>query len=223
MGMPTYIQVNPMSFQRKKMKESIKIDGEDVKVWDDPDVKFLSQSPSMFMIDWNTSEEFNQRIADKMLELEQSEKFTHQLQNAGPKIKDVHKWGIPEVDLIHERAMEFFAQATGNPKPTVDVAWGNINRHNQYLGAHSHTNCVGSVVYCVGLGDVDPDNELSGRFVIIDPRVDECCPIEEGRVTMELTPDMKPGSMLAFPSDIVHFVHPYTGHKPRMTIAWNLK
>lgn len=212
-----------MSFQRKKMKESVNIDGQVISVWDKPDVLYLSQSPSMFMINWDDMDEFNRRIASRMLELEQEEKFTHQMPNAGPKIKDIHKWDIPEAELLHERAMEFFSQATGNPRPTVDVAWGNINRHNQYLGAHSHTNCVGSVVYCVDIGDTDPKNELSGRFVIIDPRVEECCPVEPGRVTMELTPDMKPGTMLVFPSDIVHFVHPYTGHKPRMTIAWNMK
>lgn len=212
-----------MSFQRKKMKESVQIDGQNIKVWDNPEVMYLSQSPTMFMINWDDMDEFNSRIAKRMLELEQEAKFTHQLQNAGPKIKNIHQWGIPEAELLHERAMELFAQATSNPHPTVDVAWGNINRHNQYLGAHSHTNCVGSVVYCVDLGDTDPENELSGRFVIIDPRVEECCPIEEGRVTMELTPEMKPGTMLLFPSNIVHFVHPYTGHKPRMTIAWNMK
>ncbi|MDH5517968.1 MAG: 2OG-Fe(II) oxygenase family protein [Gammaproteobacteria bacterium] len=212
-----------MSFQRKEMKQSVTIDGTDIAVWTDPQVMHLSQSPSMFMINWNDMDEFNPRIASRMLELENDQKFTHLMPNAGPKIRDIHKWGIPEAELIHERAMELFSQATGNPRPTVDVAWGNINRHNQYLNPHSHTNCIGSVVYCVDTGDQDPDNELSGRFVIVDPRVEECCPLEPGRVTLELTPDMKPGTMIVFPSDIVHFVHPYTGHKPRMTIAWNLK
>lgn len=212
-----------MSFQRKKMKESIKIDGKDIAVWPEHEVLYLSKNPSMFMIHWKDMDAFNEKIAERMLELEAENKLTHQLQNAGSKIRDIHKWGIPEAELVHERAMEFFAQATSMTHPTVDVAWGNISRHNQYLGAHSHTNCTGSVVYCVGLGEEDPENELSGRFVIIDPRVEECCPIEEGRVTMEVTPEMKPGTMLIFPSNIVHFVHPYTGHKPRMTIAWNMK
>jgi hypothetical protein len=33
---------------------------------------------------------------------------------------------------------------------------------------------------------------------------------------------MPPGTMIAFPSTLVHCVNPYTGDRPCITLSWNI-
>jgi predicted 2-oxoglutarate/Fe(II)-dependent dioxygenase YbiX len=40
-------------------------------------------------------------------------------------------------------------------------------------------------------------------------------------MTTPLVPDMQPGTLLMFPSEVLHCVTPYTGKSPRITLAWN--
>jgi hypothetical protein len=49
-----------------------------------------------------------------------------------------------------------------------------------------------------------------------------CCQDEPERMTTLLVPDMQPGTLLMFPSEVIHFVTPYTGKSPRITLAWNI-
>jgi Putative 2OG-Fe(II) oxygenase len=41
-------------------------------------------------------------------------------------------------------------------------------------------------------------------------------------MTRPFLPDMVPGTMLMFPSPLVHGVNPYPGARPRITLSWNL-
>jgi hypothetical protein len=41
-------------------------------------------------------------------------------------------------------------------------------------------------------------------------------------MTMLLTPELRPGSLLIFPSEFVHAVNPYSGTRPRLTMSWNI-
>lgn len=104
------------------------------------------------------------------------------------------------------------------------ASWASVSRKYEYLAGHSHIDCIASVVYMLDPGNANKENNmLDGRFAITDPRVPGCCNIEEGCVTMEVAPDMNAGSMIIFPSQLVHHVHPYTGDAPRITLAWNFK
>jgi len=49
-----------------------------------------------------------------------------------------------------------------------------------------------------------------------------CCPDEPGRVTSALLPDMAPGMMILFPSQLMHYVNPYSGDTPWSTLSWNI-
>ena len=41
-------------------------------------------------------------------------------------------------------------------------------------------------------------------------------------MTTPYYPQMVPGTMLIWPSEVVHCVTPYVGKRPRITLAWNL-
>jgi hypothetical protein len=41
-------------------------------------------------------------------------------------------------------------------------------------------------------------------------------------MTQLLMPELRPGSLLIFPSEFVHTVHPYGGERPRITMSWNI-
>lgn len=42
-------------------------------------------------------------------------------------------------------------------------------------------------------------------------------------MTKEVTPTMNAGCMLLFPAQLLHYVHPYFGDTPRITMTWNLR
>jgi hypothetical protein len=63
---------------------------------------------------------------------------------------------------------------------------------------------------------------LSGKLAIVDPRVEVCCQTRKEAMTNPLMPRMGPGTMVVFPSVLVHSVNPYTGTRPRITVAWNI-
>ncbi len=80
------------------------------------------------------------------------------------------------------------------------------------------------MVYMLDWGEQVDDPPFSGRLAFADPRLAECCSMEADRVTREVVPEMKDGALCIFPSDLVHFVHPYWGKaRPRITLAWNFK
>ena len=209
------------------MTQSVNISGNPVTVWpDDLSVELINEYPPMFFTHFADYTQYHAPLIARLLELEKDENFTHRFKMGigGSKVRDVHRWGIPEADLIHARALEYFARATDKKVSDVkvDACWASITRKYEYLTIHGHYNCLGAVVYMLTPGDPDENNPNSGQFAIVDPRVPACCPVQEGCATTEIAPNMIEGAMIQFPVDIMHFVHPYTGDAPRITIAWNL-
>jgi predicted 2-oxoglutarate/Fe(II)-dependent dioxygenase YbiX len=41
-------------------------------------------------------------------------------------------------------------------------------------------------------------------------------------VTQLLTPELRAGSLLIFPSEYIHGVNPYNGSRPRLSMSWNV-
>jgi len=166
-------------------------------------------------------DKYHDKLKERILELEKDQNQTHRLEIGGSKVRYVHEWGTAEANLINARATAFFCQAVGRNDAVITASWASVSRKHEYLAGHSHNDCIASVVYMLNPGNGKNENGLDGRFAIIDPRVPGCCNIEEGCVTMEVAPDMNEGSMIIFPSQLVHHVHPYTGDEPRITLAWN--
>ncbi len=215
--------MNPDQLLKKWQDASVEIDGEAVPVWPEGQELFeLSAQPRMLETHFTDIDRYHEKLTARAFELEQDPDFTHQMIIGGSKIKDIDKWGIPEATLVCERVRALFSMLTGKPEPTMDLCWGNIGRYGDYLTAHSHTYSVGSCVYFLSLGDPDPERPLSGRLAFADPRIPACCPSDPDCMTQEVNPDARLGTLVIFPSQMVHFVHPYTGKTPRITLAFNL-
>ena len=101
-----------------------------------------------------------------------------------------------------------FSALTGVKNPIADMSWGNVYRNGDYCLPHSHCRAQASVVYQLAVGDDDELNPLGGRLSFADPRMKSCCTEEKGRVTSSLMPEMVPGTMVIFPSHLMHYVNP---------------
>ncbi len=167
---------------------------------------------------------YHRRLREHILGLENDTTHSRWLfrGGCGRKVHDIDRWGCPEADLIHARARALFCRALGVEQSVVDSCWANITQPGDYCMPHSHSRASGSIVYSLDPGDTDPDHELSGQLCFVDPRIESCCQIEPGCMTTLYTPGMPPGSMILFPGKYVHCVAPYTGHRPRLTLSWNI-
>ena len=215
-----------MAVDKKIHTDKIKVRGKSIYVWpSDMDVVQIIDSPMTYVTNFADNDKYHEKLKERILELEKEESQTHRLVIGGSKVRYVHEWGTAEANLINARATAFFCQAVGKnmDEAIVTASWASVSRKGEYLAGHSHNDCIASVVYMLDPGNGKNENGLNGRFAITDPRVPGCCNVEEGRVTMEVAPDMHEGSMIIFPSELVHHVHPYTGDEPRITIAWNFK
>jgi hypothetical protein len=141
---------------------------------------------------------------------------------AGRKLYHLQRWTSPAAALLNARALALASRALRSPTAFIDLSWANIYRRGDYSMPHSHERTAASVVYCVDAGSADPADPLSGQLVLVDPRVEACCKVRRGAVTTPLMPIMRPGTMILFPSALVHAVNPYTGERPRITLAWNI-
>jgi hypothetical protein len=141
---------------------------------------------------------------------------------SGTKVHHIEDFGCPEADLIDRRAAAMFARVGGSAG-VVDTSWANIYRRGDYSMPHSHLRSVASIVYFLDLGDPDGDIPLNGRFSIVDPRLALCCAEEPHCLTQPFLPKLEAGAMIIFPSQVVHWVHPYFGTRPRLTLAWNFR
>jgi len=212
-----------MSKENKIYKDKIKVRGSSITVLpNDLQIGEVVDCPMTYYTEFQDIEKYHNKLKERILELEKEKDHTHHFHVGGSsKVRFVHEWGTAESKLINARATAFFCKVSGRNNAVITSSWASISRKHDYLGAHSHNDCVASVVYMLEPGNASSENSLDGRFSIVDPRAPGCCNTEEGRVTMEISPEMKPGSMIIFPSELVHFVHPYTGEEPRITIAWN--
>ena len=140
----------------------------------------------------------------------------------GTKLYYLDRWEDEEVRLINARALAFYREAVGSDQAVIDIAWANIYGKGDYIMPHSHTRAAASLVYCVDQGDPDELDPNGGLLCFVDPRFPDCCQIEPHHMTNPLKPTLVPGAMLLFPGQMVHFVTPYGGGRPRITLAWNI-
>ena len=107
--------------------------------------------------------------------------------------------------------------------------WFHITRAGGHFPPHNHAMASWSAIFCVDPGDEDiADAHNSGRVTFFDPRFG---------VNMYLDPAnrqwrpeytfnstrfrLKPAELVVFPSYLTHAIEPYTGTRPRITIAAN--
>ena len=141
----------------------------------------------------------------------------------GTKIHHVDSWPVPAARLLDARAQAFYRRIVGHATSAVDLSWANVYRAGHWIMPHAHDRSTGSVVYMLALGDEDEEDRMSGKFAFADSRLPLCCGAPTSHVFMVYTPPLKPGSMIVFPSNVVHLVTPYRGQKTaRITMSWNI-
>lgn len=102
-------------------------------------------------------------------------------------------------------------------------AWANVARDGAYNAVHNHNPAVFSGVYYVDLGDPAPEGSRDGLIEFIDPRPGpHGGPLPTHALHAPLIVDPEPGMLLMFPGWLLHYVHPYRGKSPRVSIAFNL-
>jgi hypothetical protein len=140
----------------------------------------------------------------------------------GKKVREPEVWENPAVKLISMRALLFFCKCYQVNSAYCTDQWANVMEPGDYSYPHCHYDSQASLVYYLDPGENDPREKLAGRFHFSDPRIPYCCSTHPERPTRGLIPDTRSGIMLMFPSEFVHFVHPYRGRTPRITMAWNI-
>jgi hypothetical protein len=140
----------------------------------------------------------------------------------GKKVRDPAIWDHPAAQLLTRRALLFFCKCYRQKAAHTTDLWANVMDPGDYSYPHCHYDSQASLVYYLDPGESDPKEKLAGRFHFSDPRIPFCCSTHPERPTRGLLPDIRPGTLLMFPSEFIHFVHPYRGTRPRITLAWNI-
>jgi hypothetical protein len=142
--------------------------------------------------------------------------------SGGKKVRDLETWGSPPAELLSLRALLLFCLTQNVREAHVTDRWANVMERGEYSAPHAHYAADGSVVYFLDPGERDAVSPDDGAFVLMDSRVPFCCSIMPERPTRGLMPEMVPGTMILFPAEFLHFVNPYAGDRPRITLAWNI-
>jgi hypothetical protein len=203
---------------------TIRFGSRDVPVWPAGQAVESLAAPNMGVADFADCELYHAGLAAKIFEMERDPRFHDWIfkGGCGTKVRDPHLWGSPEADLIHARAMTIAAKALAVADVVVDDCWANIYRKGDYCIPHSHLRSTASVIYLLDPGETVAEDPVGGRLCFCDPRIPFCCRHEPGRMTLLLTPELRAGSLLIFPSEYVHAVNPYGGTRPRITLSWNI-
>ncbi|HEY0191068.1 MAG TPA: putative 2OG-Fe(II) oxygenase [Kofleriaceae bacterium] len=103
-------------------------------------------------------------------------------------------------------------------------AWAMVMRHGDQAVLHDHTEAHFSAVYYPEVGDADLERHPdSGKLCFVDPR-------RGGTVIsgIDLFPSQfavtpQQGQLVVFPGWLQHFVLPYRGVQPRVSISCNVR
>lgn len=130
--------------------------------------------------------------------------------------------------IIREACDEVIAKLA----PRLDLAvlkaryegWVNVNPTGAYNRPHDHPGNLLSGVYYVATPQAADDDPLSGRIEFINQRA----ALNDNLVAALFTAPSasvqpRPGMLLIFPANVLHWVHPNLAEENRVTIAFNMK
>lgn len=183
-------------------------------------------------------EGFNRKLTSLVLAREQSaDGSSIRRSNVGGwhSDNDLLRWDAPEIkvllELIQSTTAEYVGLELDRDPSSFDLvlqmeAWANVTRTGDYARPHVHPLANFAIVYYPDVGDGPSDGPrhgLGGCIEFLDPR---------SRVTMLKTPGVdgrdsvtvrpRQSMMLCFPAWVHHYVHPYAGTRPRISIAANV-
>lgn len=189
-------------------------------------------------------DELNDALSATLLTRETAEYRHHQTsQKVQPEVFesrfDLFEWPDPPIQklrgIICSYLRGFIARVNNMDIRRVEQlqmhqdVWAHITRRNGYVQPHNHPNASWSCVYCVQTGQKDTGHEDSGALVMMSPNSGASRMFRDpanDQLIRQFSDDairfhLKPGSLIIFPSDLVHFVSPFIGDGERITIAGN--
>ena len=206
-----------------------------VPIWPEDQALGALTEPTIWLTDCRDHERYHPKLIERILAMEKDPKYRDFFfrGGCGTKVRRLDEWGSLEAELVQRRALALFRVVTGSSTAVVDDGWASIYRKGDFCMPHSHVRTAASVLYLLDPGDDPPHGDVAspedapvdpfaGKFCFCDPRLRSCCQAEEGRMTNLMIPDLRPGSMLIFPSEWVHMVAAYLGERPRITMSWNI-
>ncbi|MEM9782313.1 MAG: TIGR02466 family protein [Pseudomonadota bacterium] len=187
----------------------------------------------LFVHEWPNSDDLNQALCD-LIFAEEIKKPDGGKQTVGTWYTDhsfINRDQVP-IRRLRQRALTLAQAATkgmmrpGDYRYIID-GWANVLRSGQYNDPHVHRRSVWSGVYYVTGNppavDGAPNPLLSGRIEFLDPRGGAFfADMPEGAMRRRALLDPPAGTMILFPSWLLHMVHPYYGPTPRVVVAFNL-
>ena len=171
---------------------------------------------SIFKCTWPDSEQLNDALKDVILQEEQTTVTKH-AGGVGTWISQfaTQGWGGSAVESVMERATSMLEVCVN--RNDINELWAVIYRSGAYFYPHTHPRSRWSGIYYV-----DPGDHESGHTVFVKDGTQlhgidrtEWSNAEHHTVVPEA------GSMLVFPSDLLHYVEEYQGESPRIVIPFN--
>jgi uncharacterized protein (TIGR02466 family) len=103
-------------------------------------------------------------------------------------------------------------------------AWAMVMRHGDHALVHDHAEAHFSVAYYPDAGDADaavhPD---SGKLCFVDPRRGGTVIPGVDLFPSQFAIEPRAGLLVVFPGWLQHFVQPYRGVRPRVSISCNVR
>ena len=129
------------------------------------------------------------------------------------------------IAAAHETG-QTIAKQTGRhlvPVTAKTTMWAMVMRHGDSSKPHSHADANWASVYYPDVGeDIEKVHPGSGAITFVDPRNGfNYVPGLEMAVG-EFVVNPKAGQLLVFPGWLMHYVSPYKGQRPRVSIACNV-
>mgnify|MGYP002622733928 FL=1 len=198
-----------------------------VEVWPKNTAIQEWNDPNVMVVTFADAERYHGALRDRILALERDPELGKAFSGyaGSAKVYHVDKWGRPEADLIHRRAIELFKRVLRSERAAVDLSWANIYRSGDYCMPHSHVRATASLVYFLDLGfggAEAPRGAGHGQFCFADPRMEVCCREEPHAMTTPSGPVAKEGMLIMFPGKLVHMVDTFRHPGPRITLSWNI-
>ena len=216
--------MNNLKHMKNWQRKVLQVGGKRITVWPSKMAPEQINDNSIYAVEFSDTDCYHQDLQQTILERESNPQYGLKLFRGacGVKVHHVDRWKSPAANLLHHRALALFSAVSGVENPVCDMSWANVYRNGDYCLPHSHCRAEASIVYQLTEGERDELNPLGGCLSFADPRMKSCCAEEPGRVTSALLPDMVPGMMIIFPSQLMHYVNPYSGDTPRITLSWNI-
>lgn len=119
-------------------------------------------------------------------------------------------FSAPITEYINHVGPAKFNVQEGNYDWNYAGAWFNVAFNGSYNAPHTHPGCQISGAYYIRTEEPSKDAPMSGRIDFIVDNV-------------QYSSFPKAGTLFLFPSEMLHWVHPYHGSDIRICLSFNAK